>query len=162
MFQIRNLIIFILLSSSLIETAISNSVEQSNIYSLESRTVDLDNMIEKNKLGEKGKRIIFEPKLVKFSATIQQLPKKANTDYLLKALTLGGLTEHPTTSHQMFIRSPNNTIIAVYVEDKLAKLILEQLKEEQQWRWQALHSYNNYRGPALLLIGVESLDSEQK
>lgn len=141
--------------------AFAKEVSIDDFYELKSSDVDLDNLIKISKMSKKGHRFIIKPRLVRFSATIQQKPKEASTVYLLSALSMMGMADIPATSYQMFIRSDNDSVIAVYVEDKLAKMILDNLEAEQKWGWQAIHSYNNHRGPALLLTSVNPLIVEK-
>ncbi len=138
----------------------ATKIDKENYYELPTRDVELEQLIEANKTRKKGDRYIFKPLLVRFDATIQQLPKKANTDYLLNALSMMGIEELPQAKHQMFIRGENNTVIAVYVEEQLAKSMLKHLKPEQQWHFDAIHSYNYHRGPALLLTHIEPVKTK--
>ncbi len=118
--------------------------------------VDLDYLIEKTKTV-KGKKYILKPVMFSFNGTIQTLPKKGNTDYIKQALAMMGLSPIPEMSYQMFIRSPKGEVIAVYIEDKLAEQLLKINKPEQQFLWQALHSYNYFRGPAIVLMSYKKI-----
>ncbi len=151
---------FIVLSLNGFNMALAENKTIDDFYELESREVDLDRLITTSKMSQKGQRFIMKPKLIRFSATIQDKPKEAKADYLINALAMMGMADIPATNHQMFIRSDNDAIISVYVEDDLARMISENLKIEQKWIWYAIHSYNYYRGPALLITRVEPLDKE--
>ncbi len=139
-----------------ISTAVFSSTADNKLKTVNK--IDLDHLIEKTKTV-KGKKYIIKPVMFSFDATIQTLPKKGNTDYIKQTLAMMGLRPIPEMSYQMFVRSQKGEVIAVYVEDKLAEQLLKTNKPEQRFLWQALHSYNYFRGPALVLMSYKKIQN---
>ncbi len=155
---IKIIYFFLILSfqfSYAIESEDNKNKAIEKVDKVDNRAVDLDTLIARNSTQKKGEKFIFFPRALCFSAVIQQLPKKANAEYLLNALAMMGVEPLPLVRHQMFIRSKQGKVIAVYVNDKLTKIINESFMPEQTINWLALHSYNYNRGPALLLVGFQ-------
>ncbi|MGL1958377.1 MAG: hypothetical protein OCD00_13780 [Colwellia sp.] len=135
-----------------------------NSWGDESKTVDLDNYIASNQVSQnivdKKQRVMLEPELINFYAVLQTQVKKSKAELVTDALSVWGISPLPEVGYSTYIRSLIGEVIAVYVENTIAKHITTSFTPEMIIELQAYRLYNYAKGPRLLLVGVKAVDKE--
>ena len=117
--------------------------------------VPLGPYITNFKKGYSGSITIVAPRNIYFLAKLKTYPAQKPTGYLYKALELMKVQPLPDVQQQMFIEADDGQVIAVYVDERIAAAIQQQLALEQQVRWYGYHIYNFSRGPAIVIENAE-------
>jgi hypothetical protein len=112
--------------------------------------VDLRVLVPKTRMND-GQRAIFEPRSVRFSARLIQMPSPQKADYLNKVLGMMGYANPPTVSQRIGIDYGGDKPLAAYVEQRAAARIAKEAKAGEEYQFYALYVYNNRFGPALVV-----------
>ncbi|MDR3214074.1 MAG: hypothetical protein LBT71_09215 [Azoarcus sp.] len=102
-----------------------------------------------------GGRAIFEPRPVRFTARLAQLPSPQKADYLKQVMGMMGSTADIQVSQRVALDYGGDKPLAAYVEDKAAARIGKELKAGDARTFYAFHVYNNRYGPALVITSFE-------
>ncbi|MDR0701081.1 MAG: hypothetical protein LBF61_01510 [Azoarcus sp.] len=102
-----------------------------------------------------GSRTIFEPRPVRFTARLAQLPAPQKADYLKKVMGLIGVTAELKVSQRVALDYGGDKPLAAYVEDGAAARIAKDLKAGDERVFYAFHVYNNRYGPALVITAFD-------
>jgi len=128
----------------------------------DSKTVDLDQYIANNQVSQniidKKQRVMLEPELINFYATLQTSVQTSKAELVTDSLAVWGISPLPEVSFSTYIRTLSGSVIAVYVENTIADHISESYTPETLIEFQAYRLYNYAKGPRLLLVGVKTAD----
>jgi hypothetical protein len=128
----------------------------------DSKTVDLDNYIAANQISQeminKKQRLILKPELIDFHAILQAPVKLTKAELVADTLGVWGISPLPEVEYSTYIRTLSGKIIAVYVENTIAKHLNTSFAPEMTIELQAYRLYNYAKGPRLLLVGVKTAD----
>lgn len=129
-----------------------------------SQTVDLDTYIAENQISQdmkdKKHRLILQPELINFYATLQAPIKPSKAELVTDSLSVWGISPLPEVGFSTYLRTLKGDIIAVYVEDTIAEYLTTSFTPEMIVELQAYRLYNYTKGPRLLLVGVKTVDKE--
>jgi hypothetical protein len=109
-----------------------------------------------------GTRAIFEPRPVRFTARLAQLPSPQKAEYLKKVMGVIGVTAELKVSQRVVLDYGGDRPLAAYVEDAAAAQIGKTLKAGDERTFYAFHVYNNRYGPALVITAFEENDEKKK
>jgi hypothetical protein len=112
--------------------------------------INLRELVPKTRM-EKGQRAIFEPRSVRFSAKLSQMPTPQKAEYLNKVLGMMGFANPPAVSQRIVIEYGGDKPLAAYVENRAAAHIAKEGKAGEEYQFHALYVYNNSYGPALVV-----------
>ncbi|MBL0711896.1 MAG: hypothetical protein JJV99_12925 [Colwellia sp.] len=128
----------------------------------DSKTVDLDQYIANNQVSQniidKKQRVMLEPELINFYATLQASVQTSKAELVTDSLAVWGISPLPEVGFSTYIRTLSGSVIAVYVENTIADHISESYTPETLIEFQAYRLYNYAKGPRLLLVGVKTAD----
>jgi len=131
-------------------------------WQLGSKTVDLDTYIENNQVSknieDKKQRVMLEPELINFYATLQSAVQPTKAELVTDALSVWGVSPLPQVGFSAYVRSLSGEIIAVYVENEIAKHLSNSFTAGTPVHLLAYRLYNYAKGPRLLLVGVKKAD----
>jgi hypothetical protein len=102
-----------------------------------------------------GSRIIFEPRPVRFTARLAQLPSPQKADYLKQVMGMMGAAAELQVSQRVALDYGGDKLLAAYVEDRTATRIGKELQAGDERTFYAFHVYNNRHGPALVITSFE-------
>lgn len=137
-------------------------ISQANTSWQDSKTVDLDNYIAANQISQeminKKQRLILKPELIDFHAILQAPVKLTKAELVADTLGVWGISPLPEVEYSTYLRTLSGKIIAVYVENTIAKHLSTSFTPEMTIELQAYRLYNYAKGPRLLLVGVKTVD----
>jgi len=127
-----------------------------------SKSVDLDRYIASNQvsqnISDKKQRIMLEPELIHFHGILQAPITPSKASLVTDALSVWGISPLPEVAFSTYIRTPQDQVIAVYVENIIASHISSYYQPEAVLEFQAYRLYNYAKGPRLLLVGVKPVN----
>ncbi|MDR2165281.1 MAG: hypothetical protein LBO79_06605 [Zoogloeaceae bacterium] len=112
--------------------------------------IDLKKLVPRTRM-EDGKRAIFPPRSVRFTAKLAQMPSPQKSEYLQKAFGLMGVANPPAVSKRIAVDYGGDKPLAAYVEEKAAADIAKSARAGGQYTFYAIYLYNNRFGPALVV-----------
>lgn len=128
----------------------------------DSKSVDLDQYIANNQVSkniiDKKQRVMLEPELIHFHGILQAPVTHSKASLVTDALAVWGISPLPEVAFSTYIRTPQEQVIAVYVENVIASHISTNYPVETVLEFQAYRLYNYAKGPRLLLVGVKPVN----
>jgi hypothetical protein len=112
--------------------------------------INLLELVPKTRM-ENGQRAIFEPRAVRFVATLAQMPTPQKADYLYKVMGMMGVSNPPAVSKRVALEYGGDKPLAAYVEDQAALRVSKEAKAGERYAFDAIYIYNNRYGPALVI-----------
>jgi hypothetical protein len=112
--------------------------------------INLLELVPKMRMPD-GQRAIFEPRMVRFSARLAQMPSPQKTDYLKKVMSMMGVSNPPAVSQRVALEYGGDRPLTAYVEEQTAARFVKEAKTGERYTFSAIYVYNNRHGPALII-----------
>ncbi|MDR1351378.1 MAG: hypothetical protein LBJ59_11525 [Zoogloeaceae bacterium] len=123
---------------------------ETSVASVALQDINLKELVPKTRMPD-GQRAIFEPKSVRFTAQLAQMPTPQKADYLYKVMGMMGINNPPAVSRHIVLEYGGDKALMAYVEDQAAARFAKEAKTGEQYVFYAIYVYNNRYGPALVV-----------